>query len=496
MTGENRQTSNLIDQELRSERCQLEPGATAGDYVVTDFIAQGGFGSVYGATHRTTGQDVALKVMHQTLTTLPKMVQRFRREVELLNLVCHPGIVRVWTVGALADKRPFFAMERLKGKTVAVLLEEAGRLAPDDAVEIFVQVCEALAAAHRAGVIHRDVKPTNIVVLDGAPRAIKLLDFGVAKLVGPAFITSSSLTSEGRPVGTPTSMAPEQILGSAVDHRVDIYALGVLLYRLLTGRPPFFAPSALAQMRLHLLQPPPRPSLRVPAAAPLDAIVLRCMQKDRDLRFGSIEELLSTLRATVSRSSLRSEDVSSADDLAAAVHVDIRVSEGGDDSDGRLADSVGAMLDISEDGLCDAGMLIGLATGNQLLGVQPLSMEPAAIERELVQVVSIAAALREMLDRRERSDPRVRATICVHVGEIVLRACRANEIAGGALLRADMWAPRASVSMVCLTAAAARLLDRTQLPPRIAALVSLAPVDPECTLSSPEEMAPVEHAGM
>src|SRR4029078_4368701 len=104
---------------------QLEPGATAGDYVVTELIAQGGGGSVYGATHRKTGHCVALKVLHESLTTLPKMVERFEREVEVRTVLRPPGIVRVWAVGTLPDKRPFFAMERLTGKTVSALLEES-----------------------------------------------------------------------------------------------------------------------------------------------------------------------------------------------------------------------------------------------------------------------------------------------------------------------------------------------------------------------------------
>jgi hypothetical protein len=483
-TGE--RTRGPSDGERLAAAGALAPGDAAGDYVVTELIAQGGGGTVYGARHRATGQLVAVKVLHPSLTVVPKMVERFQREIHVLKSLSHPGIVEVWEIGALPDGRPYFVMERLQGRTVSSVLEETGRMLPDEAVEIFEPVCAALAAAHSAGVIHRDVKTTNIMIVDGAPRRIKLLDFGVAKLSGPSFRSSSNLTSEGQAIGTPASMAPEQILGRDVDARTDIYALGVLLYRMLTGRPPFMAVSALAQMRQHLEEPAPRPSLRAPAATSLDPIVLRCMEKEAARRYASVEELLAALRATVSGPPRRVDAPSGAMDLAAAIYVELRIQPRiglpTAEEDADLADQMGELLNLAEDALVAGSFLIGLTTGNEVLGVRPLPVEPTAAARELERVVSVATGLRARLDAREREDDRVHANLCVHVGEVVLRVSSRLEVAGGPLSRTDLWAPQEDIGAVCVTAAAMRRLHGKDIPASMGPLVPLAPVDPDRTL--------------
>lgn len=441
----------------------LELGSAINEYTVTEVLARGGGGTVYGATHRPTGRLAAIKVLHASLTVLPKMVERFEREAVALNLLRHPGIVEVWEVGTLPDGRPFFAMERLTGQTVSKLLEQAGRLLPAEAVEILEPVCGALGAAHSAGVIHRDIKPSNIMVVDAGAGRIKLLDFGVAKLIGPA-TGATLLTSEGQVLGTPGSMAPEQIMGQPVDARTDVYALGVLLYRMLTGRPPFAAPSPLAQVRQHLEEPAPRPSQRAPAAAPLDPVVLRCMAKDPAQRYASTAELLAALRAAVSDPPVLDEVPVSAGERGAAIYVDIRAKEGADDED-ALADGMGFMLDAAEELLRDAGLLVAFTTGNEVLAVQPLSADPAAALEQIIQVVFVATTLRSQLDDHERADGRVHANVCVHVDEVSFRASTPVEVAGGPLVRPDIWAPRQDVAPVCGTKAAMAALAGKELPP-------------------------------
>lgn len=441
----------------------LEAGDAIGPYSITGILARGGGGAVYGAVHRTTGRAAAIKVLHGQLTRLPKMVERFQREVTALNLLRHPGIVEVWDVGALEDGRPYFAMEHLSGLTVSKLIEQAGRLLPAEAVEILEPVCAALDAAHSAGIVHRDIKASNIMVLSTNPVAVKLLDFGVAKLSGPSH-SSSMLTSEGQILGTPGSMSPEQILGRPVDARTDIYALGVLLYRMLTGRLPFSAQGAFAQVRQHLEEPAPRPSLRAPAAASLDPVVLRCMAKEPAQRYGSITELLAALHAALDDSPvLLDEATMEASDLGAAIHVEIRAKADG--SDEGVADTVGFMLDAAEDLLRDAGLLIGFATGNEVLAVQPLPADPGAAVEELTTVVFIATTLRKQLDARQRADLRVHANVCVHVDEVSLRMLPAIELAGGPLLRPDIWSPREDVAGVCGTDATMSRLAGKELPP-------------------------------
>src|SRR5262249_28665743 len=145
------------------------------------------------------------------------------------GMLRHPNIVEIYDIGTLPDRRPYYVMEYLSGRTLSTILDEQGRLSPLEALEVLEPVCAALIAAHAAGVIHRDVKASNIMVdmAGGRPGTVKLLDFGIAKLIGPQE-TPIGLTSEGRQVGTLTIMAPEQLLGGPVDARIDIYALGVL----------------------------------------------------------------------------------------------------------------------------------------------------------------------------------------------------------------------------------------------------------------------------
>ena len=473
-------TRNVSEVEGARARGRLDVGAVAGEYVVTEVLADGGGGTVYGAIHRATGRAAAVKVLHPSLIAVPKMVERFGIEVQVLNLLRHPSIVEVWEVGVLPDGRPFFAMERLAGRTVSALLEAEGRLLPKEALEIFEPVCDAIGAAHSAGVIHRDIKPTNIMVLDGGAPRVKLLDFGVAKLVGPT-LSASGLTSEGQAIGTPTCMAPEQILGRSVDQRVDIYALGVLLYRMLTGRPPFLAASSLAQMRQHLEERPPRPSARAPAAAPLDAIVLRCLEKDPALRFGSVGELVSAVRAATRRASRPPEIESAADvvEAGAAIHVEVRVA--GDEMDARIAGAAGGMLDAVEDALREAGVRIGLMTSQQVLGVGLLPMDPAAAASEVERFFFVAIAVREHLDTLERAEPAVRANVCLHVGEVALRPSSPVEITGGPLTHAHLWVPAEDVRGLCLTATAGRWLKAMDPAPSSVRVVVLPPADPEAT---------------
>lgn len=474
-----------MDGEVNGPGEGLPPGSRIGEYIVTELIARGGGGTVYGARHPSSGRLAAVKVLHESLTVLPKMVERFQREVLALNLLRNPGIVEVWEVGTLDDGSPFFAMERLTGRTVSKALEQAGRFLPAEALEIFEPVCAALAAAHSAGIVHRDIKPSNIMLVESGPAAgtIKLLDFGVAKLCGPSF-GPSMLTSEGQMLGTPGSMSPEQILGRPVDARTDIYALGVLLYRLLTGRLPFTAHTPLAQVQMHLEQPAPRPSVRAAAAAPLDPIVLRCMEKDPAQRYASIEELLSALRVAVRGPEPVEERPAPAADLGAAIYVEIRAKLG-EETDVGLSDAVGFMLDTTEDILRDAGLIIAFTTGNEVLAVQPLSVDPAAALDEIIQVVFVATALRRRLDEREHEDGRVHANVCVHVDEVSLRMSNPPEATGGALLRADLWGPREEIGPVCGTGATMRRLAGKELPPGMGVIVPMSPIDTTSTLPPP-----------
>ena len=281
----------------------LPRGALAGEYEIATKIASGGCGTVYEAEHRILRRRAAVKVLHRAS---PEAVHRFTREARAVNLIKHPNIVDVYEYGQLADGRPYYVMEYLEGVTLDARLRECGRLSPKAAFEVLEPICAALSAAHEAGVVHRDIKPSNIFV---AKSGIKLLDFGVAKLIYPQAFEPELTTAEHR-VGTPAVMAPEQITNGVVDSRTDIYAMGVVLYRVLTGEYPFRADSMFELERLHLTTMPAAPSTLAPLSPMLDDVLLRCMAKNAADRYPSMEALRVALARAVS------DDASTFDALA------------------------------------------------------------------------------------------------------------------------------------------------------------------------------------
>jgi eukaryotic-like serine/threonine-protein kinase len=430
----------------------LVPGALVGEHVVVGLLARGGCGSVYHATHRDHGGKVAVKVLHASLAVQPKMVERFFREVEVVSLLRHPNIVEIHEIGLLPDKRPFYVMEVLPGGTVDDLLRKRERLSTEEALFVLEPVCAALSAVHAAGVVHRDVKASNIAFTAGR-RAVKLLDFGIAKLISPA-PGYPGLTTVGRQLGTPTIMAPEQLLGGVVDARVDVYALGVLSYRLLTGRPPFRAESLAALARKHLEEPPPRPSRVAPLPPALDAIVLRCLEKRPEHRFDSARSFIKALAGALGRSAAGPESARPAPTPGIAIYVDLRVHTSDDDMDEALGSDIGYVLDLCEETLASEGFVLAQVTGSGILGVRPVSGDADELRRERRAAALTAARLHAALARRPTADLRVHANIALHADEVIVRRADKPEIVGGAILRTAAWAPRDEVPGVCATTAA------------------------------------------
>ena len=466
-------------------RGDLAIGAPAGEYIVTGLVARGGCGAVYHARHARLDRLAAVKVLHAPLAVLPKMVERFKREVEVVGMLRHPNIVDIYEVGALADRRPFYAMELLSGRTLAAVIEEEGRMSPREVMEVIEPVCAALVAAHAAGVIHRDVKASNVMVDSAGQGSVKLLDFGIAKLIGPPDNSSShvSLTTEGRQVGTLTIMAPEQLLGGPVDGRIDIYALGVLIYRLLTGRLPFDGKNALTLAEQHMNAPPPRPSLRAPLSPAMDAVVLRCMEKRPERRYPSVEELADALRAAVlgGRGGARTAGGPA---LGVGIYLEILMPPDGiDDALGdALGDDISDILDLAEEALSSAGYAIAFSTGNSVLGVRALPEDPAEGAGARADALATALALHERVAARPGADPRARPKICVHVDGIALRSGAEVAVTGGALVRANAWAPIGDVPAVCATAPAAEGVTGFDLAP-----IAASPASP---LGSPAHPRP------
>jgi eukaryotic-like serine/threonine-protein kinase len=267
-------------------RDDLPPGTLIGDYVVEGFLGEGGMATVYVGRHPIIGRRVAIKVIRANLCQSVEAVERFIQEARAANEIGHPNIVDVFTFGTLPDGRCYFVMEWLKGRTLAEVLDTEGPLTLPDAVRALVQICDGLQAAHRAGIVHRDLKPQNVFFVEPEDdrRFVKLLDFGIAKLINrPEGRTTH--TQPGLTMGTPDYISPEQARGRAVDGAADVYSLGVLAFELLTGQLPFIADNAADMMAMHLGAEPRLPtSVNPTLPADLDAVVGRMLDKDAAAR--------------------------------------------------------------------------------------------------------------------------------------------------------------------------------------------------------------------
>jgi tRNA A-37 threonylcarbamoyl transferase component Bud32 len=286
---------------MASEADRLQPGSVVAEYRISHRIGGGGMGTVYAAEHPQIKKRVAIKVLRRELAHDIDSVKRFEREARAANEVSHPAIVDVFALGTLDDGRPYLVMSMLEGRSLGERIAEAGKLSPGEAWSIAREMADALAAAHDRGVIHRDLKPDNVflekVVADSAPR-VRLLDLGLAKLLADATdplaneAAPMKLTKTGIPVGTPLYMAPEQWWGGEVDARVDQYALGVTLYEMLAGSPPFVSPQFVELAQEHLHKDPPSLGERGASVTPsVEAFVRRLLAKSPDDRFASMGEV-------------------------------------------------------------------------------------------------------------------------------------------------------------------------------------------------------------
>src|SRR5688572_21451968 len=250
---------------------QLAPGAVlAGRYRIVAPLGAGGMGEVFRADDLKLGQPVAIKFLPASVGDDPARLARLFAEVKLARQVSHPNVCRVHDVGETGGLH-FLTMEYVDGEDLASLLRRIGRLPQDKGIEVARQVCIGLAAAHERGVVHRDLKPANVMI-DGRGRA-RLTDFGLAVLADEA--------PAGEVAGTPAYMAPEQLAGEPVTPRTDVYALGLVLYEVFTGRRAFPAPSSPGAAPRDRHAPPPPPSSIVPDLDPsLERLILACLDRD------------------------------------------------------------------------------------------------------------------------------------------------------------------------------------------------------------------------
>jgi eukaryotic-like serine/threonine-protein kinase len=434
----------------------LKPGTLCGAYVLKKELASGGGGTVYEAHHRILGRKAAVKVLRRQLASSPQMVARFVQEARAVNMIKHPSIVDIFEFDDLPDGRPFYVMELLDGIDLRSILNERGRFPPGEVMEIFEPVCSALQAAHEMGIVHRDLKASNIFIGNvGGARVVKLLDFGIAKLMHPD-AGEGGLTVVGTRLGTSYTMAPEQIRGDGVDARTDIYALGVVLYHLVTGQYPFRAETMTEIERQHLESPPPRPSQVAPVPPALDAVVLRCMEKTAERRFQSVKAFLEALRAAVGNKAVVPEVTA----RGAAILVEIRIADGADAESDEVLDDTSAILDATEHTLRSGGMTLPLQTGSAIIGTRVLSTDAGAAAGERDATVVLANELAQELGARASANADVHVNIVVHVANAQVKesteAIGGKEVVGGELLSTSDWAPQDNVDGVHVTDAAKR----------------------------------------
>lgn len=265
------------------------PGTLLGGrYEIVRSLGWGGMAEVHLAVDRQLGREVAVKVIRDRFADDDRFLARFRREARAAAALSHPNVVAVHDVGT-HEGRPFIVMEFVPGRTLAELVRDGGPMAPTAAAEIGEAVARALGAAHAAGIVHRDVKPGNVMVTgDGR---VKVLDFGIARA-----LRWTPLTETPAVQGTAEYMAPEYVRGEGADARSDLYSLGAVLYELLTGRPPFTGDSALQVAYKHLEEAPPLPeAVRPGIPAGLSAVVLRCLSKHPGDRYRRAAEVAADL---------------------------------------------------------------------------------------------------------------------------------------------------------------------------------------------------------
>ena len=258
-------------------------------YELGPVLGQGGMAKVHRGLDRQLGRQVAIKVLAPPFDRDREFVERFQREARAAAGLSHPNIVAVFDSGS-DDGTHYIVTELVEGETLADRLRRDGPMPQAEAVAVAVDIARALAAAHERGLIHRDIKPGNVMLLpDGR---VKVVDFGIARAAG-----SDTLTNTGVVLGSTAYLSPEQASGQPVDERADLYALGCVLYEMLTGRVPFSADTPIATMYRHVNEDPPPPSTFAPIPSELEDIVMRALEKDPKRRFASASELEAALLA-------------------------------------------------------------------------------------------------------------------------------------------------------------------------------------------------------
>jgi serine/threonine-protein kinase len=309
-TGTTGQAGRTVDAAASTQAISALPGTGAGKldkgtvfagrYEILGSLGKGGMGAVYRARDQRLDEVVALKVLRtDVLQEDPTLRERFKQELRLARKVTHRNVLRTHDFDE-ADGVPYISMEYIEGVTLKDLIQNKGALPAGVGLRIAKQMCQGLDAAHRQGVVHRDIKPQNMLILPETGE-LKIMDFGIARVSEVKGGEASGLTTAGTVMGTPDYMPPEQAQGRPADFRSDIYSLGIVLFEIFTGSLPFKKDNAMATILAHVQQPPPRPrSVNPRIPEDLEGVILRCIEKDPAARYAKVSDLLEDLTAVSS----------------------------------------------------------------------------------------------------------------------------------------------------------------------------------------------------
>jgi serine/threonine-protein kinase len=399
--------------------------ARAGGYELLGELGRGGFGVVYDARRHDDGQPAAVKVLHADLVRSGDLVSRFYREVEVCRRLHHPGVVRILDLGQLEDGRPYFAMERLWGEDLAARLAQVGAFSALETGRVLDAVGGALSAAHRAGVIHRDVKASNVFFCSGEQRVV-LLDFGVAKLIDGEG-GEGALTTSWEVLGTPAYRAPEQVGGRA-NERSDVYALGALLFHMLTGALPFCGSSSTMVQQLHRHAQRPRPSAQAGVDPAFDEVVMRAMAPAPEQRYAGVDELCLAYRRALGRHLGVAAPAAGGRRCARALAVHLDIEPIGDER--QALDEVERIWAAARRWFAEDGFQLVFVASQTLVVAIAIAGEEAEPRRRASDTIA------ELEQGADRSRVRLRAVL--GSGEAVFEG---DELLGGAIMELGRWVP-------------------------------------------------------
>lgn len=417
----------------RSTTSPLHRGTRIGDYELITQIARGGFGVVWRGRHVHSQQPVAVKIIRAELIASEELVLRLEREARAIALTRHSNVVELYDFGKLDDGRPYLVMEHVPGVDLDAYIRSRGALPPAEVLSILAPLGDALAAVHAQGIVHRDIKGSNIMLsVRGGARRVVLLDFGVAKLLEHR---GQPITAPRCTVGTPQCMAPEQILGLPVDARTDVYALGSLAFQMLTGEAPFPGEDVTVT-NAHLIAERPRPSGRAGITPAFDDVIVRAMNRFPEQRYDGAPAFVAAFRAALHAGDALPPGRRR---KAVGIYVDVQATPqntGSTAYDDAMLDDMESVVPQAWSYLREHGCLLAYENGNSALFVSPLAPDVelgASFRRESVD---LATRLLHALQGRPGRIAQVAVSVHLHLGDVEIAD---STVTGGPLLDLPLW---------------------------------------------------------